>query len=119
MECAFPSSFLVRFPDRVGGVRGQAGLPPEDRGVRMGRPDVGTGRSGYGPGRMDPRVPRRPDRGAEMNNNPPLFVFSPHGSGQPLSRRLVLHTSPLADPAKPARPDKPSQDVCGLVGAQT
>jgi len=71
------------------------------------------GRAGWIPG-----VPRRPNRGAEMNNKLPLARF-PRIRVRTLSRHLVLRPPPLADPAKPACPDKPSQDVCGLVGTQT
>ena len=117
--CAFSAFVFCSFP--ASGREGPGSGRTSPRGPGFGRVVrmSGPGGSEHGPGRMDPRVLRRPNRGSEMNNKPLFVRFSSQGSGQPLSRQLVLHTPPLARPSEPARSDKPSQDICGLVGAQT
>jgi hypothetical protein len=70
------------------------------------------GRAGWIPG-----VPRRPNRGAEMNNKLPLARF-PRIRVRTLSRHLVLRPSPLADPAKPARPNELGKPIARLVASQ-
>jgi hypothetical protein len=70
----FPSSFFVRFPHRVGRVRGRAGLPPEDRGagwiVRMSGPGV---RAWVGSDGSPGPPPARP--GGKMKDKLPRVRF--------------------------------------------
>jgi hypothetical protein len=101
------------FVSRIGsGGSGGGPDPPRGPGARMGRPNAGTGGSGHRSGRMDPWVPRRPDRGAEMNNKPPFVRFPISWVGSTL--KPPARTAHLA-PCRPGEAGPPGQAEPGYM----